>query len=146
MVGIGEDGSDERQGRQERRGWQIPHVRGFPPLPGANSLNGETAGSMTRLGIGMLAVLGVRRRSLLLGGILVLAMMTALVVAQLAGPQGQSGPSPAFAQTCPIPVITVTAGGGVLQSRSTELRAPLPRNTGIGTKMQAQGLGVIHRG
>ena len=114
MVGTGEDSSDERQGRQERRSWRLRHVRGFLSLPGNTILNGGMAGSITRLGVGASAVLGAQRRSLLLGGILLLAMMTALVVAQFAGPQGQSGPSPAFAQTCAVPTITLTGGGGSL--------------------------------
>ena len=113
MVGIGEDSSDERQGRQERRRWRIRHIASLLSLPGNTILNGGMAGSITRLGVGASAVLGAQRRSLLLGGILLLAMMTALVVAQFAGPQGQSGPSPAFAQTCAVPTITLTGGGGV---------------------------------
>ena len=114
MVGIGEDSSDERQGRQERRRWRIRHIGSLLSLPGNTILNGGMAGSITRLGVGASAVLGAQRRSLLLGGILLLAMMTALVVAQFAGPQGQSGPSPAFAQTCAVPTITLTGGGGSL--------------------------------
>ena len=114
MVGIGEDSSDERQGRQERRRWRIRHIASLLSLPGNTILNGGMAGSITRLGVGASAVLGAQRRSLLLGGVLLLAMMTALVVAQFAGPQGQSGPSPAFAQTCAVPTITLTGGGGSL--------------------------------
>ena len=113
MVGTGEDSSDERQGRQERRSWRLRHVRGFLSLPGNTILNGGMAGSITRLGVGASAVLGAQRRSLLLGAILLLAMMTALVVAQFAGPQGQSGPSPAFAQGyCGNPIVALTPGAG----------------------------------
>ena len=113
MVGIGEDSSDERQGRQERRRWRIRHIGSLLSLPGNTILNGGMAGSITRLGVGASAVLGAQRRSLLLGGILLLAMMTALVVAQFAGPQGQSGPSPAFAQGfCRNPTVALTPGAG----------------------------------
>ena len=102
------------EGRQERRRWWIRHAGAFLSLPSNLFLNRERAGSATGLGVGTSAAFGLQRRSLMFG-IVLLAIMAALVGSLIAAPWGLSNPQAASAQqVCAVPILGLQTSPGIL--------------------------------
>ncbi len=107
MSGISADDNEKHRGRQEGERRRIRRVMAFLSLPGSIALNSGAVRSATPSGVGTLTPFGVWRRPVILGMIL-FAMMAALVAALIVVPQGSSGPPAALAQTtCLTPIVVL---------------------------------------
>ena len=125
MAGISADDNEKHRGRQEGQRRRIRRVMDFLSLPSSIALNSGDVRSATPSGVGTLTPFGVWRRPVILGVIL-FAMMAALVAALIAVPQGLSGPPAALAQTtCQIPTVELERRG-----RRVRYRVHVSRNGG----------------
>jgi hypothetical protein len=101
---------------EDHQGWRswIRHAGAFLSLPSNLFLNRERAGSATRSGVGTSAAFGLQRRSLMFG-IVLLAIMAALVGSLIAAPWGLSNPQAASAQqVCAVPILGLQTSPGIL--------------------------------